>query len=161
MEEKPKVGENPGNLKEKDDRPIEGELDEEAKMEMREIMKRRLSEISEGKPAFESGPYVGKKTTIENVIIEDGQYGEMIKAETEQIGIFEKDDGTKQPIRASVIFSVYTEGEGDKREVKFRPKGKLAVFMEKHKLESVADIIGCEVLVTLKSTVKGDFLSFV
>lgn len=138
-------------MKGKDDR-------KDMKEEMKELMQKRLKEISEGESAFNIEEFLGKRTTIEKAVIDSGEYGDMIKAETEVLGTFKEENGEELDIRGSVLFSIYYDEDG---AMKYRPKSKLAKFLVKHKLKSVADLIGCEVLTTVKSTDKGDFIGFV
>lgn len=133
----------------------DGRLSENETEEMKAIMKQRLLDISEGISLFDIDPYIGIRTTISKVVIEDGVYGKMLRAETLPLGTYEIDDGEKT-VSGSVIFPVYEE-DGI---IKYRPKSKLGKFMFRHKLKSPADLIGCSVMTTIRSTYKGDFISF-
>lgn len=153
-------------LKEKDEHQTEeelkaeikgaGKLDDTSREEFKTIIQNRLGEIEEGESAFNIEEYVGIRTVIERITFDSGEYGDMIKAETSVLGVYTNDEG-EQEIRASILFSIYHDGD----IIKYRPKSKLAKFLAKHKLKSPAELMGCKVLTSVRSTDKGDFVAFV
>lgn len=151
-----KVEDDRKTLKEVSD-SMSGKLTVKESEDMKRIMRERLGDISMGESSFDVDQYIGVRTVIDMAHIESYEKfeGDVIKAETEVLGTYER-DGEEREVRGSVLFPIYYDGG----EIKYRPKGKLAKFLRKHSLSSPGDLIGCSVLTTVRSTDTGDFVGF-
>ena len=110
-------------------------------------------------PTLDIKPYIGQKTTIENISEHEGKYGYFIKLETEVIDTiedFKTKDGSPLKLRASMIFGLQTN---KKDEIGWGKDTKLAVFLKQNKVEHYRDLAGKEV--TVQATADGKFLGFI
>ncbi len=91
-------------------------------------------EVSESQ-SFDTSKYVGMKTKIEKMTINEGSDGTYLKVITEDLG-----DG----IRASRLFGLKSDGNGN---ISISNKSKLFEFMQNKKVDDYRKLIGVDVVV--------------
>jgi len=122
-------------------------------MELDQIKKLEQQELN-----IDAKQYIGMKTIIKNIETGDGDFGKFVRLETDVIDLI-GDREPKYPLKASRLFSLYDDGQGN---LGWLAKSNLGVFMEKMKCNSLKELIGKEVIVqTVVSKKNGkEYLTF-
>jgi len=123
--------------------------------EMQEVKIKVKGEIELVK--FDIEPYLGKKVKIENVKTMKSQFGYCVKLETEKLGEWEDTKGDIKEVRANRIFSLQEDKEGN---IGWGEKTQLGLFLKKHKINSLDELKGLEVITQSVTKKDGDFLRF-
>lgn len=110
-------------------------------------------------PQLDLSPYIGKKTKIETVTENKGEFGFYIKIQTEVIATLS--DMRKEPLelRASRIFSLQEDKDGN---IGWGKDTNLGLFLKKYNVDHYKDLVGIDVIVQTITNKKQqrDFLSF-
>lgn len=101
---------------------------------------------------FDVSKYVGKKTKIETMKIDNGKFGPMLTVATEVLG---QEDG--KDIRAQMVFSLKQTEDG----IVIPEKGDLNKLMQNKKVTDYRELKNMDVIVLSKADEKGiDWLIF-
>lgn len=110
-------------------------------------------------PSIDISQYIGRDTKIERIKEKKGQYGFYIIVETEVIDTIEKTNKEKIELRASRIFGLQQDENGN---IGWAKDTKLYVFLKKYKVTHYRDLVGLTVKVQTVTNKKDnkDYLTF-
>jgi hypothetical protein len=112
-------------------------------------------------PKFDVSKYVGKMVAIEEVTEHEGEYGYFIKVVTQPLEVVtRKVDNveTETPIKASRVFGLQTDAEGN---IGWGADTKLGIFLRKMKVSHYRELPSRAVQVQKQTNKDGkEFLTF-
>lgn len=110
-------------------------------------------------PSVDITPHLGKKVVIESVTEHEGEFGYYIKVSTPAFETFKNSEGEEVEVRASRIFGLQRDAEGN---IGWGKETKLGAFLKKMKVKHYKDLVGKEVMTQSITSTKDakDYLTF-
>lgn len=110
-------------------------------------------------PQLDLTPYIGKKAKITAVTEHKGEFGYYVKMQTEVIDKLTEKRKEPLELKASRIFSLQEDEEGN---IGWGKETNLGIFLKKKGVKHYKDLVGQEVIVQTITNKKQqrDFLSF-
>jgi len=104
-------------------------------------------------PKFDVTPYVGKSSTVEEIKLEAGKYGQYLRLTSAKLG----EDEEGKAIHANMLFSLKTVNG----KSVINQNGELAKFMKNKKVTNYKDLIGKQINILSEADDNGnDWLVF-
>lgn len=108
-------------------------------------------------PKLNLTQYVGTPAVVEEVTEHRGQHGYFVKATTGIVASVGKEDDPIE-LKGSKIFGLQEDEEG---QIGWGEETKLGTFLKAHKVAHYNDLVGKEVVITMRRTKDGnEFLTF-